>query len=108
MKSDPFGYIVNGSKLSIGVESVRKDKEQDKQETEKLLQTGRVRASAQEWPGLSAGTSKWGRLGVKLTVLGRGQVRGGLLHGLYPSIVVAHQNALKGLAKTPCAVWGVV
>lgn len=66
----------------------------------------------------SAGTSTWGRLGVKVTVLGRGQVRGGLLHGLYPGIVVAHQNALKGLAKTPCAgpthqvliqaVWGVV
>lgn len=40
-----------------------------------------------------------GRLGVKVTVLGRGQVRGGLLHGLYPGIVVAHQNALKGLLK---------
>lgn len=59
MKRDPFGYIVNGSKLSIGVESVRKDKEQDKQETKKL-QTDRVRASAQEWPGSSAGTSTWG------------------------------------------------
>lgn len=31
---------MNGSKLRVGVESVRKDKEQDKQETEKLLQTG--------------------------------------------------------------------
>lgn len=36
-------------------------------------------------------------------MLGRGQVRGGLCHGLYPGSVVVHQNALKGLAKTPCA-----
>lgn len=65
-----------------------------------------------------AGTSTWGRLGVKVTVLGRGQVRGGLLYGLYPGIVAAHQNALKELAKTRCAgpthqvliqtVWGGV
>lgn len=64
---------------------------------------GGMRASAQEQPSWSAGTSTWGKRGVKATVLGRGQVRGGLFHGLYPGSVVVHQNALKGLAKTPCA-----